>query len=395
MKWIYPRSAIVVCLSVLSAPSFSRQSATLVYGLANAQHFSAKHSGAFTIQVGSFSNKNNALRLQSGLRAKTKKPVNLLLKNGHYIVTVGPVSTAEAVRTLGRDLNNVSAKVPVKTRSAHHARVNSPNKIKPARIMVKAVAPKPTIAYHAAPALQKERTSRPFVAKAMPRQANWYAGLGVGGQFPTLNSSMTVKNGSDYPAPLNVDLYSTNNDSQAFLGISAGRRWQNESVWLPALSVGVLYEHFFANNAGGTITQYSLPEFTNYTYKWNVSSNDVLATAKLNLFRYEKWSPFINGGLGLAFNTTSGFNETALAGVTARVSPGFASNTSDQFAYNVGAGLDYQVAPQWLISLGYLYQDLGHVSSGQGAQTWSADSLSLGAFRSNDVFASVTYLFGK
>ena len=422
MKWTYPQSVMAVTLSILATQSFASTTPRTVYGASNAQHFYARHNGVYIIQLGSFSNKANAMQLQKSLRAKTKLPIVIQPQNGSYVVTTGPISSAAAVRAAGNSLNvatpiNRTTPTRVASKPTWVRQSQSVSQAKPLarnvpvrrnvpvgvtatpKTQTTSYAAQGTSYYHPPVSpkhpVSKETTSYGGLAQFIPTKQNWYASVGVGGQFPTLNSTMTVNNGSGFPPPLDQDVYTTSNNSQVILGLSAGRRWQNDSDWLPALSAGVLYEHFFSNNAGGTITQYSTPGFTNYNYGWNVSSNVVLATAKLNLFQYAKWSPYINGGVGGAFNRTGGFNETALPGVTSRITPGFANNTSNQFAYNAGAGLDFQFAPQFLLSVGYLYQDLGNVSSGQGQQTWAGQTLNLGNYRSNDVMASVTYLFGQ
>lgn len=393
MKWTYPRLILAVSLSILATQSFAIQQVRTIYGVTNAQHFNTKQRAVFTIQLGSFSNQSNAMKLQNSLRSKTRLPVRLEQKNGRYAVMVGPLQTASDVRAAGRDLEKVQLNAS-KTRSV---RVTKPRVKQPAHYQSVNVQtnPRQQVSYNQHRALSQAVANKSLSARLTPTQKNWYTSVGVGGQFPTLNSSMTINNGSGFPAPFDQDIYSTSNNAQVVLEASAGRRWHNDHLWLPALQIGVLYEYFLANNVGGTITQYSSPQFRNYNYGWNIASNVVLASAKLNLFQYKRLSPYFNGGIGGAFNRSSGYREMAAPGITARVSPDYAANTSNQFAYNAGAGIDFQFAPQLFLSVGYLYQDLGKVSSGQGTQTWAGQSLNLGTYRSNDVMASITYLFGQ
>jgi opacity protein-like surface antigen len=224
---------------------------------------------------------------------------------------------------------------------------------------------------------------------------NWFVGVGAGAQFPTSINNMAVNNGSDLPAPYNQDLYGINTDNEAVFALSAGRRWERDSFWIPAYSAGVSWQYYFNTQVGNTIMQYSDPEFLNYNYNWNFKSNLLLATAKLNLVQYGKLSPYINGGIGAAFNNASGYSETALNNVTPRVSPAFANNSSTQFAYQAGIGLDFRASPQAIFSLGYNYQNLGGLSSGAGTGAWSNQTLSSGSYSSNEVLVSVNYLFGK
>jgi opacity protein-like surface antigen len=383
---------IAVSVSIFATESFATQRVRTIYGMTSALHFHTKQSTVFGIQLGSFSKQSNATTLRNSLRLKTKLPVHVEQKNGCYAVMVGPLKTAEDVRNAARDLAHVQLKVS-KKRSAMQGRPLVKQPVEHSFVKVAGEAPRRQVSSNYHPVFLKELPKLNLLARLMPTKKNWYASAGVGGQFPRLNSSMTVNNGSSFPTPFDQDIYSTTNNAQVFFGASVGRRWQNDNDWLPALSVGVLYEYFWANNLGGTITQFSIPQFNNYNYTWNTASHVVLASAKLNLFRYNWLSPYVNGGLGGAFNRASSYRELADPEVTARVSPSFAANTSNQFAYNAGVGVDFHCASQFFLSIGYLYQDLGKVTSGQGTQNWAGQSLNLGKYHSNDVMASVTYLF--
>ncbi len=227
----------------------------------------------------------------------------------------------------------------------------------------------------------------------MGPQARWFLSVNLGEQFQASKKTMRVNNGSDYPSPYNQDTYTINKTAHApMINISGGYRWQREQHWLPVYSLGLLYQHGFIGHPRGEIIQYSTPLFTNYNYKSSLSSNLLLATAKVNIYTINKWSPYITVGLGGAFNHAS-YNETALPGITPRISPNFTGN-KNQFAYNAGAGLDYIVSQHFILNLGYLYQNVGTIS-GEGRNTWSGTSLAFGAYGTNDVVVGVTYLFGR
>ncbi|KTD41582.1 outer membrane protein [Legionella parisiensis] len=226
-------------------------------------------------------------------------------------------------------------------------------------------------------------------------QGNWFISLGGGAQFPDLNSHMKVNNDSGFPEPFDYDRYSITNDNGGVIAASVGRRWQNNNFWLPSYSLGLFWQYFFKTHINGEITLYSLPEFTNYNYNLDFTSNLLLASGKISLFQYGIFSPYINGGIGSSFNNVSNYSEKAFSGVTARVSPGFRSSNTSEFAYNVGAGIDMQILPQLILSVGYLYQDLGPISSGNGIDTWTGQLLNPGSYRSNEVLVTATYLFGK
>ena len=173
-----------------------------------------------------------------------------------------------------------------------------------------------------------------------PTQANWFVAGGVGGQHPTFNHSTTsINNNSGFPFPYSQDIYSIQRDYQRLATLSAGRRWKRDTYWFPSYSVGVLYQHTFATNAGNTIMQYSTPAFTNYAYNLDVSSNIFLAILKLNIFQFDGTSPYLCGGVGGAFNRINDYKEAPMPGLSvSRVSPGFASESTSAFAYNIYVG---------------------------------------------------------
>ncbi len=76
-------------------------------------------------------------------------------------------------------------------------------------------------------------------------------------------------------------------------------------------------------------------------------------------------SPFVSGGLGVAHNRTSAMdNEFPTLGLgSATITQG---GSSTDFAWNVGAGFDIDLAEDWVLSLAYRYSDLGEVVTDQG-----------------------------
>ena len=98
---------------------------------------------------------------------------------------------------------------------------------------------------------------------------HWFVGADVG-LMRTLMSqeAMTVPNGSDYPPPGNVDQYSLNQPQSTMLDIQVGHRWNRDKQWLPSYAFSLRYEHIFTKTIAGMVTQYSDPDFTNYSYTW-------------------------------------------------------------------------------------------------------------------------------
>jgi len=304
MKRISLKSITACLLICLNLPSFAdTTNVEMVYGLQAAARLQDTPAKDIYIQVGSFTHALNAKNLQEQLQSKTTYPVEITHRKTFYRVRIGPIHSADKARVVANVfLNKKSTSAPI--------------------------APIASIAH----------------SNQATAQSNWFVFAGLGGQAPQLDSAIQVNNGSSFAAPYNQESYSVNHDTfKPMVAVFAGKRWERDSAWLPAYAVGVRYESLFTTTVHGTIAQYSLPEFTNYDYTWNIVSNLLFASAKINLYQYKRLLPYITGGLGGAFNQMSGYEEKALPGVTPRFTPGFKNNDATQFAYHLGAGLDVQL----------------------------------------------------
>ena len=333
---------------------------TTIYNLQQAYATHAKST--YFIQTNSFTQQNNAYRYQKHMQAQTKYPVRMLTKILHnqtfYQVVVGPIVSIHEMQKIA----NLCFQAPTS-----HAAIKPPVAI--------------------------QKTHEITVSQTPNKHRTAYIAAGAGGIYPTVASQMKVNNGSDFPAPYNMDIYSTQTSGNAVVDLQAGYRWQQDRLFIPAYSIGLMWQYAINNNVGSNITQYSDPTFLNYTYNWETSTNALLAVAKLNLIQYRALSPYLNGGIGAAFNQTSHYSEQALPDVTPRVSPGFKTNNSTGFSYIAGAGIDYALSSNLFVSAGYNYINFGSLSSGSGVGTWSGQKLNLGSVGANEFLVNVNYLF--
>ncbi|HAT6957041.1 TPA: outer membrane beta-barrel protein [Legionella pneumophila subsp. pneumophila] len=355
------------CISV----AFSSQ---VIYGTQNAARVTGKSlKRIYFLQLGAFSQKSNAQQLARKVQARTQYPVIISHSGNAFSVRVGPVNTQE--------LHQLSIKLSQNSNLAlinHHS------------------SPKQALNIKSKPQIPVKETSRPpsthSVAKEMvDKKGSWYVAAKIGGQETTPDDQFTVNNDSGFASPFDKDIYTNSSDSSLVLGIGGGYRFTN--MILPAISVGIYYSHFFNMDINGQVIQYSLPEFTNYNYQWKVKSDLVLASVKANIFRWKNLMPFVQGGVGASSNRASQYYENALPDVTPRISPNFANHTTTVIAYQLGAGLDWEIKPQWLLSLGYEYSDLGKVRSGYGTDSWGRETLSSKNLTSNAGTLGFTYLF--
>lgn len=227
-----------------------------------------------------------------------------------------------------------------------------------------------------------------------PAKSGWFVGAQGGWIWPNLsNSSTTVFNGSNVPAPNNSDLYtiSKHPSTDQTWGFYAGHLWTRSSSYFPFYSLAFRYQRVNTANITGTVDQYSLPNFVNYNYNLHLSSNIFSLLGKFNIYQYKHFSPYVSLGIGESSTQITGYTETAAAGIIPRVSPGYQGQDNSNFTYSAGVGIDYFFNPQLWASLGYEYAYLGTVNTGKGTAAWSNQSLSLGKCRSNSVFLGISY----
>ena len=108
MASFFSKLLAVVVLFWLSIPSIAQTSPQTIVGLTNAQQFEGKQNGTFYIQLGIFSKKKNAYRLENDIRDKTKYPIHVKQKHGRYIVSLGPMTSGAEVSAEGHNLASYS-----------------------------------------------------------------------------------------------------------------------------------------------------------------------------------------------------------------------------------------------------------------------------------------------
>lgn len=341
---------------------------TVVYGVENLDKLNDSVNKPFYVQMGSFTTSANAIRYQHQLKMKTQAKIFIRHHSGRYQVRIGPFNDFASLKKMAQNFSQDQS-------FQHQAIVIKPNKTTyQSKTQSLALEDKTLGVHHA---------------------SNWYVSIQAGARKPTSPSSTTVNNGSGFTPPYNQDIYTANSGhANALIGIQTGYRWILERDWISALTLGANYTYFFNSAVNGQVIQFSLPQFTNYNYTWKTASNLFIANSKLNFINFHQFSPYVTGGIGASFNHCR-YSEAALVGVTPRISPNYTDKSSSQFAYILGAGIDYQINPQFIMSAGYQYSDLGALGSSYGTLTWTNEQLNFGRNQSNAVLLGMTYLFDK
>lgn len=132
----------------------------------------------------------------------------------------------------------------------------------------------------------------------------------------------------------------------------------------------------------------------------------VLANAYFDLGNWYGVTPFVGGGVGVAFNHFSGFTDSGVTNFLTPytfnqpTSPGyFRANTSQSLAWALHAGLAYDVTPNFKVELAYRYMNLGSGKTGSLTcldASGGCDGISLKAknLEAHDIKIGLRYMLG-
>lgn len=141
------------------------------------------------------------------------------------------------------------------------------------------------------------------------------------------------------------------------VGAVAGYNWKN----LP-LRTDLEYMYRTALNYSPN------PSFTNAAVPVksdsDLNSHSVMANLYWDIGTWNKITPFVGGGMGVAINTTDTDGTILATGVKKNY-----TQTDAEFTWAAGAGLNYAIMPNWLMDLSYRYVDLGNAGFGDPAPT--------------------------
>lgn len=224
----------------------------------------------------------------------------------------------------------------------------------------------------------------------------WYMNLGAGYSFYRVAGDNYINPGPNWPADYYFD---TNIHNGSFVEATFGYAVLKACDWFPVLMLGVNYTYAFSGNVSGYVNQYTLPEFQNYTYNYDFSRQSVMGVIKANFYRSPYGlMPYLMMGTGASFNKGGSYTEQPLASVTPRVSPGYGTNTHADWAYMLGAGVDWAFRDDIWLGLEYTFGDYGKVETSNGVEVSSLTSVDYSTqhlsnkLRANSIALNFTYL---
>jgi opacity protein-like surface antigen len=207
----------------------------------------------------------------------------------------------------------------------------------------------------------------PPVEPPVPIESSgWYLRGDVGLAVDASNITMSVSPNPlvGLPADAFNSFYNPTISAAGLFDVGVGYQWNN---WLRFDVTG----EYRGGSEFQTLEQVGIPSTLTQNANWyrgNLSSIIVLANAYVDLGTWYGVTPFVGGGVGYARNTLSGVTDTGFnypAGAAGFPTGGYLGNGStDNFAWALMAGLDYDVTRNLKLEFSYRYLDYGKAKSG-------------------------------
>lgn len=236
--------------------------------------------------------------------------------------------------------------------------------------------------------------------------SGWWINLEGGYAFSIEPNDVNVKAMPSASLPDNY--VSTDFNDQGVAGIGFGYQFDlsrtflsrinknNSYQWFPANRIGLFYDFYIPATLSGQVNKWQ--DVAVYDYTYQVYSNTLWLNNQLDIIQYENIVPFIEVGIGNAWNNASDYKEYPLSSVPAQdirvPKAGFTDNTQTAFAYRIGAGVNIAFSSKATVGLLYRYSDLGQVSTGASANYPAMDTGVSSKLRSNQVFITLRYAIG-
>ncbi|HTT78301.1 MAG TPA: outer membrane beta-barrel protein [Stellaceae bacterium] len=132
----------------------------------------------------------------------------------------------------------------------------------------------------------------------------------------------------------------------------------------PLLRGDVTVDDLPSLSVHGTTTQPGSPTGTAPLSLIVVLANGYLDLNGLYPGAFGRFEPYVTAGLGFARNDVGNFSGSFTVGPLAGVTFSEVGSVQTNFAWGVGAGVGYPLAPDLSLDIGYRYLDVGDVRSG-------------------------------
>jgi len=239
-----------------------------------------------------------------------------------------------------------------------------------------------------------------FAAPAFSTLGHVYLSGSVGPSYAKLGKS--TPRISYLSGVLITDAYPLKSDYSLSVTLSVNGGYEfTGAKWMPAIMLGCggYFNPQYYYRGQAVETAAGDPSSTLYNYHYHINTTRLMAEMQLTwILAYV--SPFINLGVGPAWNRASGYKETAVTSTGYPPLPPFHSQTNLNCAYQAGLGIstafnfceNQSCVQQERVSVGYRYVYLGKTAFGTRGSAYPYQ-LNTGSLMLNDVYFSYTHLF--
>lgn len=224
------------------------------------------------------------------------------------------------------------------------------------------------------------------------RLGQWMVGVGGGADdafFESRANHLLVNDGNNA-----MDVFSNPRFPQTseMAQIFVGYRWPIFSKQY--LSLQLEYDYLANTVVDGQRTPSS--STISYPYVYHFHRRALLLLAKMDLIQWHAFMPYLQLGMGATQNTFFGFNDDAVPALY--VMPDFPNASHYDFCAVIGAGIDWEMTRNLLLSLGDRFGYWGYITSGVVTQNGAGQALSRPIqlrhkLYSNQYVVSLSYLF--
>ncbi|MGA2655726.1 MAG: hypothetical protein ABSF18_07085 [Gammaproteobacteria bacterium] len=189
-------------------------------------------------------------------------------------------------------------------------------------------------------------------------------------------------------------------DNVGIVGAGLGYAFtlNDDDDWFFENRLGLYYDYYSKGKVDGYINKWQTTK--TYDYTFTVNSNTLWLGDQLDLFEWNELIPFVEVGLGIAWNTAGKYSETPLPEVPEQdrrdESAAFADHTRTEFAWRVGAGINVDLQ-DWThgLTAGILYRfvDLGTAKTGASENYPTVVNSLETKLRSNELLGNIRYDF--
>ena len=217
---------------------------------------------------------------------------------------------------------------------------------------------------------------------AAPEFTGWYlrGDIGMAANAESINLKNTpdpISTGlaSNYLSTgANAAFNNTSLSSAGFIDVGLGYQfnpWLRGDVTFEYRDGAQFQSTYNLNNPNGAANPLQFTDF----YRANLSSAIAMANVYADLGTWNGLTPYIGGGLGVASNKLYGMTDQGVenyAGYTGSSGGYFSNGYSTNLAWGLMAGLDFKLAENVKLELGYRFLDYGKFTSG-GSNCISGD----------------------